>query len=178
MRRNRALRRWRTRLRLHNLSPKIAEGITEGASAQEALREHPAPSRDGVDLQAHLAEVPRYNRVPTFRAVVKDSLDSVWLDEPTGRVQRDAVVMVNPEVKEALREGMLCLRCWEPQDEAFPPPHRANHLPGCTYPIAERQAIDVRMEFRGDEHVGPALPISQYLAEQEERSWRRRHGLA
>ena len=172
-RRNRALRR--KRVNLDNLAPGIAPGITQGASAREALREHPAPKvLDGATATAHLAEVTRVNRVPVWRAVVKDSLDSVWVDEPTGRMQRDAVVIVHPEVREALRTGWMCLRCYEPQDEAFPAPGDANHLPGCTYPIRERQAIDVRMEFRGEEHVGPAQPISVYLAEQEERAERRR----
>jgi len=171
--RNRALKR--KRVQLDRLPPKIASGITEGASAEEALAEF--PTQPGVAEAATLAEVPRVGRVPVFRAVLKDSLDSVWIDEPTGRKQRDAVIMVNPEVREALRDGWLCLRCWEPQDEAFPAPAAANHLPGCTYPIRERQAIDVRMEFRGDEHVGPSLPISVYLAEQEERRGRAQHGL-
>jgi hypothetical protein len=173
--RNKALKR--RRVQLDRLPPKIASGITEGASAKEALAEHPTPSDSGAKMQAALAEVPRVNRVPVFRAVLKDSLDSVWIDEPTGRKQRDAVIMVNPEVRDALRGGWLCLRCWEPQDEAFPPLERQVHLPGCTYDIAGRQAIDVRMEFRGDEHVGPALPISVYLEEQEERARRRRDGL-
>jgi len=168
--RNRALRKWRTKLKLDNLSPKIASGITEGASAEEALSEH--PDQPGSAEAVDLSTVTRINRVPVFRAVLKDSLDSVWLDEPTGRLQRDAVVMVNPEVREALLSGWMCLRCYEPQDEAFPAPGDANHLPGCTYPISERQAIDVRVEMRGNEHLGPNAGISVYLEEQEERHLR------
>jgi len=179
--RNRALRKWRTKLNLDNLSPKQAPGITQGASAREALAEIPGPPKvpSGAEMAAAVAEVPRINRVPTFRAVVKDSLDSVWVDEPTGRVQRDAVIMVNPEVREALRQGWLCLRCWEPQDEAFAPWEKQVHLPGCGYDIAERQAIDVRVEFRGNEHLGPNAGISVYLEEQEERhrAARRKAGL-
>ena len=163
--RNRALHK--RRVHLDRLHPQQAAGITEGASAREALAE--TPSQPGAAETVTLAEVPRINRVPTFRARLKDSLDSVWVDEPTGRVQRDAVIMVNPEVAEALRTGWLCLRCWEPQDEAFAPYDKQVHLPGCGYDIRGRQAIDVRMEFRGNEHVGPAQPISVYLAEQEER---------
>jgi len=172
--RNRALKR--KRVNLNDLDPKIAAGITVGATAKEAHREFPTqPVTSGVDAQAILAAEPqRVNRVPVVTAVLKDSLDSVWMDEPTGRVQRDAVIMVNPEVREAMAKGWICLRCWEPQDEAFPPPERAQHLEGCTYPISERQAIDVRIEFRGNEHLGPNAGISVYLEEQEERHKRAR----
>jgi hypothetical protein len=33
--------------------------------------------------------------------------------------------------------------------------------------------MDIAMEFRGNEHVGPATPFNQYLAEQEERKEKR-----
>lgn len=167
---NRVLAKFRRKLNLDNLAPKIAAGITEGASAKEALSEHPAQRVDGVELQDMLAAPPeRVGRVPVFRAVVKDSLDSVWIDEPTKRLQRDATLLMPPDVREAIRTGWMCLRCFEPQDEAFPEFEDAHHLPGCTYDMRARQAVDVAVEFRGEEHIGPNRGIGAYLEEQSER---------
>ena len=45
---------------------------------------------------------------------------------------------------------------------------------GCTYPIRERQTTDIGIEFEGEQHLGPAKPITAYIEEQEERVARQR----
>jgi hypothetical protein len=74
------------------------------------------------------------------------------------------------ETFQAIQAGHMCLRCLEPQPEAFP-----DQCDICTYPMRERQVMDIAMEFRGEAHVGPGAPIAEYLAEQEERLERLDH---
>lgn len=149
-----------------NLGPKIAEGLTQGASAREALEEHPVVGKvDGASVvEQHLGGEQDYiDRVPVFRAVLRDDTHSVWTDE-TGRLQRNVIASVEIETFRALQAGHICLRCYEPHPEAFP-----DQCDLCGYPMRERQTLDVAMEFRGMDHVGPGAPIADYLAEQDER---------
>ncbi len=163
--RNRALRT-RERVNLDDLGPKIASGITEGASAKEALDEHPVVGKhDGASLVAHMSpEQARQDRLPVFRAVLRDDTNSVWHDEPTGRLQRNVIASVDKDTFGAIQAGHMCLRCFEPQPESFP-----DQCDMCSYPIRERQVLDIAMEFRGHEHIGPGLPIGSYLDEQSQR---------
>lgn len=164
--RNRALKH--KKLNLDNLAPKIAAGITEGASAREALAEHPVVGKhDGASLTEHMTgEQPTLEgtRIPNPRFVARDDTHSVWHDEPTGRLQRNAVLAMDKATFQAIQSGHICLRCLEPQPEAFP-----DQCDLCGYPMHERQVMDIAMEFRGDDHVGPGAPIAEYLHEQDER---------
>lgn len=166
-------RRRHARVNRDNLAPKIAAGITEGASAREALEQFPVQAKvDGAEIvQSHLGgEQSKLGRVPRPRFVATDDTHSVWHDEPTGRLQRNAVLKLDKATFEAMQAGYVCLRCLEPQEEAFP---RSCDL--CGYSMRERQIMDIAMEFRGGEHVGPGAPIADYLAEQEERLERLDH---
>lgn len=163
------------RLNLDNLAPKIAAGITEGASAREALEQFPVQAKvDGASIvDSHLGGEQgtlEGTRIPAPRFVASDDTHSVWHDEPTGRLQRNAVLKMDGETFKAIQAGHICLRCLEPQPEAFP---FACDL--CGYSMRERQVMDIAMEFRGGEHVGPGAPIAEYLAEQEERLERLDH---
>lgn len=168
-------RRRHQRVNRDNLAPKIAAGITEGASAHEALEEFPVQAKvDGAELvQSHLGgehESFEGTRIPRPRFVASDDLNSVWHDEPTGRLQRNAELKIEAETFQAMQAGYICLRCLEPQPDAFP---IACDL--CGYSMRERQVMDIAMEFRGEKHVGPGAPIAEYLAEQDERLERLDH---
>lgn len=171
--RNRALKRMR-HLNLDSLSPGIAKGITQGASADEALAEFPVQGISGEDLiRQHMGgEQQKVGRVPQWRAVLVDDPQSVWTDD-TGRLQRNVIEKVDKETFSALQSGHICLRCHEPHpDEAFP---AVCDFPGCGYPMRERQIMDIAMEFRGHDFIGPSRPITEYLEEQEERLERAEH---
>lgn len=149
-----------------DLGPKIAQGLTQGASAREAMEEHPVVGKkDGASLvEQHLGgEQQMLDRIPVFRAILVDDTHSVWTDE-TGRLQRNVIAKVEVETFRALQAGYLCLRCYEPHPEPFP-----IQCDLCGYPMRERQVLDIAMEFRGHDHVGPGAPIADYLAEQDER---------
>jgi hypothetical protein len=162
-------RRRAHRVNRDNLAPKIAQGITEGASAREALEEFPVQAKvDGAEIvQTHLGGDQANlegTRIPRPRFVASDDTHSVWHDEPTGRLQRNAILKMDKETFQAMQAGHICLRCLEPQPEAFP-----DMCDLCGYMMRERQVMDIAMEFRGEAHVGPGAPIAEYLAEQEER---------
>lgn len=178
--RNRALKRRKQLVREDDLSPGIAAGLTQGASAKEALELHPVQSTSGIEVVKHMGQAGNVEgtRVPLPRFVAAEDADSVWYDEPTGRIQKNVVMTFRRETVQAIQAGMICLRCLEPQTTAFPPDELARHLPGCTYPIRDRQIIDFAHEFEGDKHLGPTKPISEYLEdmelEREKRAFRRR----
>lgn len=166
---NRVLQRKKGRqIRPEDLHPSQAEGLTVGMNAREALASIPDPARadlDGEALVQHQlgGEQDLIGRIPVFRAVLKDDTHSVWKEED-GRLQRNVVASIDIETFRAIQAGHICLRCYEPHPEAFP-----DQCDMCGYPMRERQILDIAMEFRGHDHVGPGLPIGHYLDEQERR---------
>jgi hypothetical protein len=163
-------RRHARRLRLEDLHPKQQEGLTvgRGHTAKEALASSPDPARSdlsGEELVRHQlgGEQERMGRVPVFRAVLRDDTHSVWR-ENDGRLQRNVISTMNEDTFRAIQAGFICLRCFEPHEEAFP-----NQCDLCGYPMSERQIMDVAMEFRGREHLGPGQPIAEYLDQQDRR---------
>lgn len=159
------------------VSPRIAEGLTQGIPRDEVL-EHfkPSSAPSGVQLIRHMRDMGTVgsSRVPVPRFVAEEDADTVWLDEPTGRLQKNASLTFQPETISAMRAGMICLRCLEPQESAFPVVCQSPPEMGCSYPIRDRQIMDIAMEFEGDKHLGPGKPITEYLLEQEERQEKRK----
>lgn len=160
-------RRLARQIRPEDLHPKQAPGLTVGMSAKDALRSiaDPHDHVDGETLVQHQlgGEQDRLGRIPVFRAVLRDDTHSVW-KENDGRLQRNVVASIDVETFRALQSGHICLRCYEPHPEAFP-----LECDICGYPMRERQVMDVAMEFRGHDHIGPGLPIAEYLEQQERR---------
>lgn len=173
--RNRALRRARQGkfISTDDLAPKIAAGLTQDASLNEALTQFPVQGISGEKLiQQHLGgEQQRMGRLPVWRAVLVDDTESVWTDE-TGRLQRNVIEKVDVETLAALRAGVMCLRCHEPHPDPFP---AFCDFPGCGYPMRERQIMDIAMEFRGNDFIGPSLGHTEWMEQQEERMERAEH---
>lgn len=152
-----------------DLSPKLVEGLTEGPHALEEANERFPVTGGAVDLSYMRASEPDpRSPLPRFRA--EEDTDSVWLDEATGRVQKNVSIVFTPEALNSIKSGTMCLRCLEPQSRAFPEMCESNSWSGCAYPIKERQILDLAMEMEGEKHLGPAKPISEYMQKQEERS--------
>jgi hypothetical protein len=145
-----------------DLAPGIAAGITEGDETLPAKPIRPLQERVG-----HMRgeETQRPSRV---RFVAEPN--SAVVHFPDGRSFQDVDVIVNEEYRRQMQAGYRCLRCHEPQDEAFP-----KRCDVCFYPMRERQIMDCALEFDTDgRHVGPAKPISEYLDEVEMRAEKRR----
>lgn len=159
------------------LHPVMAAGLTQGRHAlAEAHELEPlSDTRDGATVAREMSETPPAvdgTRIPAPRFIAEDSLDSVWYlgDD---RLQRNSIQSYPAEVVRAIQTGYMCLRCNEPQPEAFP-----DICDLCHYPMKDRQVMDFAMEFEGTRHFGPARPISEYLmdleAEQEKREFEKR----
>lgn len=148
------------------LHPKMAAGLTQGKHALQEAKELPdiTDQRDGVALVQQVAEDTQVEgtRIPIPRFHASDDLGSVWTlgDD---RVQRNSVQTHPPEVVRAMQSGHICLRCLEPQPEAFP-----DICDLCGYPMHDRQVMDFAMEFEGEKHLGPAKPITEYMEEREQ----------
>lgn len=102
---------------------------------------------------------------PYIPAAVETRSDSLWIEETAdGPIPRgDYDHTMKPEDFQRFREGRLCLRCWEPQEEGFAEFEKQNHLPGCSYDIRERQLRDLELEVDGYKHIGPSKPMQDYL---------------
>lgn len=158
-----------------DLAPGIAKGLTVGASAKEALEEHPVKGKSGIELVRDLAKAERVigTRVPLPKFIGREAPDSpLIMSYGDERRFRDVTLLYPPDVLRAMREGMLCFKCGEPQAHAW----EDRHLPGCagvdlhggTY-MRERQILDMAMEMEGEVHVGPSKPLSEFADEQDLR---------
>ena len=171
---NRALRR-KQHVNPDDLAPKVAEGLTQGLNAEEAAEAlGPVANVDGRDMVAHMAHaddrITRRDGQPWAAHVATSDTKALWSDGVTDRVQMDLHKTYTAEGMRLLQEGRQCLRCDEPHpDLPFPP-----QCDLCGYAMRERQIMDIAMEFDGMKHLGPSAPISEFLAEQEERVEKRK----
>lgn len=176
--RNKALKR-KQLVNPADLAPRVAEGLTQGVSIEE-IRAEGRGKKNPSGLQAiqHMnSEVPSgVGRVPTPHFVAKDSITGYIRQSPDGRRFADAELTFTEDVMAAIRSGLICLKCLEPQGHPF----EDFHLVGCEG-VAVRgdrymrdwQIIDIAMEFEGQTHLGPAKPLAEHDAEIEERRLRR-----
>lgn len=176
--RNRALKRER-HVNPDDLAPGIAKGLTQGASAQEALDEFPTQGVSGVEMIRHMSgerQLEGMRGVPRPHFVAKNT-STGFVRASLDREFGDVTVTFTKDVMDALRSGMICLRCFEPQSSAF----ADEHIEGCegfeihgAHYMRDRQILDIAMEFEGDQHLGPSKPMGELLDEQEERSEKRK----
>ena len=154
-RRNREKRR----VKREQLAPLIAEGFTDGVPVDRIDEELPKP-RGPVDLrELTQPEMVEGTRVPLPKFLVEDDTSGLWTPQ-RGRVQRGAKIILLPETLNAMKAGWICLRCMEPQDEAFPEVCQSPPEMACEYPIRERQLRDIAQEYEGEQTVGPS-PIPE-----------------
>jgi len=176
---NRALKK-PDKLNLDHFMPGIAAGLTEGLTDQESLEVHPvstAPS--GLELARLMKDIEKVagKRVPRPKFIVEDANTDLVTNLGDDRYFRDSRRIYPEPVMAAMREGMMCMRCHEPQEYPF----EDAHLEGCEgvslagpHYMRDLQIKDIIREFEGSVHVGPSKPISEFLAKQEERVQKRR----
>lgn len=166
--------------RRHEISPEeihpaLRAGLTQGASAEEAMQQLGKVERaqDGRDIAAYLKDVKTVadSRVPIPRFAGTDA-NTGFVRESHDRRMGDAVLTFHPEVVRAIQAGMICLRCLEPQPFAFADEHieacEGVLIHGKTY-MKDRQVVDFALEFEGDKHIGPSKPMTEYAEEQDLR---------
>lgn len=163
------------------LMPRVAAGLAQGREEIEAsdedYRNSPhAPS--GVEmLRRWESENGKTNRVPTPKFIAQNKATGFVRQRPDGTRLADTVLAFPSDVLRSIKEGMICLRCLEPQTHSF----ADQHIEGCegvmlhgpSY-MKDRQIMDIAMEFEGDKHFGPSKPMTELLDEQEERLEKRK----
>lgn len=157
------------------LHPQLRSGLTQGASAEEAQQElGPVVAHDGVDIVRYLREQKAVEgtRIPVPRFIGASKDTGFVRQRPDGTRLGDAVLTFPWEVVRAMRAGMICMRCLEPQSFAF----ADEHIEGCEgvdlhgpHYMKDRQVVDFALEFEGEKLIGPSKPMSEYLEEQDLR---------
>lgn len=107
-------------------------------------------------------------RVPAVKFVAEDDPSEFWSlgDE---RVVAGADVTYTKETYNAMLSGRICMRCQEPQDEDFPV-----ECDLCGYSMKELQIRDLALEFKGEKHLGPSQPVSEFMDQAEEEYLKRK----
>lgn len=58
----------------------------------------------------------------------------------------DSDIIISDEMFAKARAGYLCIKCWGPQEVAFPKKCRE---PFCQYPMKDRQSMDIMSMYAG-----------------------------
>lgn len=173
------------------LSPKLAAGLTQGdehhvetfvvddRTGQKAKRLVGESSKlpDGIKVAQHMnTETEGSTRAPNPHFVGIDDPYGMIRQDATGRKMGDVNLVFTHEVMNALRSGMICLKCLEPQAFAFEDAHLRScegvMVRGPRY-MRDWQIVDIAVEFEGETHVGPQKPLAEYEEEIEEKRLRR-----
>lgn len=87
-------------------------------------------------------------------------LDLTKVEYVAGRWVHPLNTTITPEDFERVREGYVCLDCWEPQPVPYPDKCR---LCGCRMSPPDYWHERIENEFEGWKHVGPSTTIEQEL---------------
>lgn len=112
--------------------------------------------------------MPRWSQKPGIEAIEHDAQNMVRVGD---RVALEVDVTVTAETLERMRLGYMCAKCYEPQETPFP---EVCSLPGCGFPIREKNLEKIAQDFAGERWLGPQQSIEDELAGLAERSERRR----
>lgn len=144
----------------------MTEGVRPEGEGWEHVDEVAEPTDPSVAVEDSVP-AERWRRF-TPPALIEDSLTDIVVE---GHFKSRAADVTWPrEVITKIRTGYQCLKCWEPQQDAFP-----ENCPVCGYPMRENQATDFGREFHGDKWVGPTVSVDDEIESLAERSARRAH---
>lgn len=107
-------------------------------------------------------------RKPIIPIAVEDDPTSFMHDGNVLRAGYNATF--DDETIERFRIGRACIRCWEPQEEAFP-----ESCGLCGYAMREMQARDFEQEFEGEKWIGPKTTLADEYERMIENGQRKRH---
>lgn len=156
-----------------DLAPMIASGLTQGASAREALEEHPVSSApSGIEIARNFAAADRRAdenlRDKSVHFIARLDTETEIIEPNTGRRMIDAHKIIPATHRAQIASGYRCIECLEPFDVAYP-----TMCEVCGFAVRDRQMMRAMVEFEGDVHIGPSKPIRELLSEQDERMRKR-----
>jgi hypothetical protein len=88
---------------------------------------------------------------------------------PDGRSLRNALIALNPEDVDRLRAGFVCLKCFEPFEQAWP-----ERCPVCGAPVRREQARFFASEMGAPMQIGPRTTLEEERAGLAERAAKQR----
>lgn len=92
--------------------------------------------------------------------------DSTTVRLADGREFLDVNMALPERDVERIRTGHVCIRCLEPQSEAFPAVCESklpNGQPWCNFPIREKQLAEFALMFKGTVNVGSRVNVSDEI---------------
>lgn len=101
----------------------------------------------------------RWRQPLNILATETDSTRARW-NEHDERWEEVVAVTFDAESIERLKQGRACLRCYEPQETAYPEKCAAEW---CGYEIRKNHDRDFAMEFDGNRRLGPSTSTSEEL---------------
>jgi hypothetical protein len=86
------------------------------------------------------------------------------------RYGNENVILSSREDFDRIREGYVCVQCFEPHETPFP-----EECSLCGFPMRQRQAGRIEHTFKGEEWVGPRESLEDELERLAETDDRRKH---
>jgi hypothetical protein len=153
------------KIKADQLAPKIAAGYTDTPmTPEDARREFPVQREPKMSVEHMHGRTMEGSRVPAPTMLLMES-DTIIEEPNTGRKFKDVEQVITEEMKNAILAGYMCLKCKEPfPEQAFP-----LTCDVCGYEVQKRQIIEAAHEFEGTVHIGPAKPLSEFMADLEVR---------
>ena len=154
---------------IEEMHPSQRAGLTING---EDVEQQPASSPTTTsDLIRHMGQDDaggKTGRGPAVKFVAEDDPSEFW-SLGDDRVVGGADVTVTPELFKGMQEGYYCMRCYEgPQDVSFP-----EQCDMCGYAMKDLQIRDIALEFKGEKHLGPSAPITEFMDQAEEEYLKR-----
>ena len=102
--------------------------------------------------------------------IIEAKDDPTLLTRETGSVRNNVLLTLHPEDVERVRLGFVCIKCLEPQREAFP-----EKCSLCNFPIRAEQSDYFRRFYEGETRVGPSTNMNEELDRLDDWHERRLH---
>lgn len=149
---------------IDEMHPAQRDGLTING---EDVGTQPAPSPTTSEIIGHLGKegIGKVGRMPAVQFVAEDDPSEFW-SLGDDRVVAGADITYTPATISAIQSGEVCLRCQEPQYSPFP---ELCCMERCGYPMRDNQIRDFALEFKGNKHLGPSKPITEFMDEAEEK---------
>ena len=134
---------------------------------EESRREFPVTRPAKAPVSHMQGTTMPGSRVPRPTMFLKPN--EIIIEEPnTGRRMQDVNQIITEDMRDAILDGYMCLKCKEPFETPWP-----KECPVCGYAVSDRQVPDSELELVGTEHIGPSRPLSMFMEELEERARKR-----
>lgn len=110
--------------------------------------------------------IPGRNAEPVVFLDAVPASDGTTVRLADGREFLDVNMALHDHDIDRIRHGWVCIRCFEPQSQAFPERCETllpNGEPACNFPMREMQASEFAIMFKGSVHIGSRINYSDEI---------------